>query len=207
MNKIRQDLVDHIKNNVFPLYAKNDKGHQLDHIEFVITRSLELSKNLEVDNNMVYTIAAYHDCGHHIDKDKHEIISADIMFHDDNLRKFFSAKQIKIIKEAIEDHRASLDREPRSIYGKIVSSADRSIDVDAPFRRSYLYSLKHCPDYTAEQHVERVYNHIKEKFGPNGYAKMYLKDKAYENYLREIAALLADKEQFIERFNKVNGTK
>ncbi len=41
------------------------------------------------------------------------------MYNDINLNKFFSNENLIIMKEAIEDHRASLDREPRSIYGKL----------------------------------------------------------------------------------------
>ena len=40
------------------------------------------------------------------------------------------SRKLKIIKEAIEDHRASAKNEPRSIYGKIVSTADRNNTVE-----------------------------------------------------------------------------
>ena len=33
---------------------------------------------------MLYTIAAYHDIGHHIDAKNHEIVSAKIMYEDDH---------------------------------------------------------------------------------------------------------------------------
>lgn len=58
---------------------------------------------------MVYVIAAYHDIGHHIDAKSHEIISAQILSEDKKLKKFFSEEQIMVMKEAIEDHRASKD--------------------------------------------------------------------------------------------------
>ena len=76
---------------------------------------------------MVYTIASYHDIGHHIDSKTHEIISADIMSKDNNLANFFTPEELITIKEAIEDHRASAKDDPRSIYGRIVSSADRRL--------------------------------------------------------------------------------
>lgn len=78
---------------------------------------------------MVYVIAAYHDIGHHIDSKNHEVISADIMSKDENLKKFFTDEELIIIKEAIEDHRASSKEDSRTIYGKIVSSADRNNTV------------------------------------------------------------------------------
>ena len=50
------------------------------------------------------------------------------------MKKFFKEEQRKIIAEAIVDHRASLEYEARSIYGKIVSSADREISVQNMLR-------------------------------------------------------------------------
>lgn len=82
---------------------------------------MELSKNYDVDFNVLYVAAAYHDIGHHINTKEHEIISARIMYNDLNLRKYLSDKNIEIIKEAIEDHRASSNHIPRSIYGKILA--------------------------------------------------------------------------------------
>ena len=147
---------------------------------------------------MVYTVAAYHDIGHHIDPKKHEIESAKIMQKDDNLKRFFSKEELKIIKEAIEDHRASSDHEPRSIYGKIVSTADRNSSVESCLFRSYTYGKKLHPEYSDNELFNRAYEHLKSKFGENGYAKFFFKDKEYEKFLLEIRKLLTDKEKFIE---------
>lgn len=86
--KINKDLKKYIEENIFPSYKKNDLGHNLDHIKYVIDRSFELvvQNDLDVNLDMVYTIAAYHDIGHHIDSKNHEIISADIMSKDKNLK-------------------------------------------------------------------------------------------------------------------------
>ena len=59
----------------------------------------------------VYNIPQY------VDYKNHEKVSAQIMYNDTNLNNFFNDKNLIIMKEAIEDHRASLNREPRSIYG------------------------------------------------------------------------------------------
>lgn len=147
---------------------------------------------------MVYTVAAYHDVGHHIDPKKHEIESAKIMQKDDNLKRFFSKEELKIIKEAIEDHRASSDHEPRSIYGKIVSTADRNNLVESCLFRSYTYGKKLHPEYSDNELFNRAYEHLKQKFGENGYAKFFFKDDEYEKFLLRIRRLLSDKEKFIK---------
>lgn len=199
--EINSKLKKYIEENVFPEYNKNEKGHGIDHIKYVIDRSFELVKenNLDVNLDMVYTIAAYHDIGHHIDSKTHEIISADIMSKDKELKKFFNDKELTIIKEAIEDHRASAKDEPRSIYGRIVSSADRNNDVEACLRRTYTYGKKLNPEATDEELFLRAYDVLVNKFGENGYAKFFFKDSKYESFLKEIRTLLKDKKNYIEK--------
>ena len=99
--QINKELQDYIENNIFPEYEKNEKGHGIDHIKYVIQRSFQLveENNLDVNPNMVYTIASYHDIGHHIDSKTHEIISADIMSKDKNLSRFFTKDELVTIKE------------------------------------------------------------------------------------------------------------
>ena len=195
------ELQRYIEENILPVYDKNEVGHGIEHIEKVITRSFELVKenNLDVNPDIVYTVAAFHDLGHHIDPKKHEIISAEMMMKDESLPKFFTGEELKIIKEAIEDHRASGGQgKPRSIYGEIVSSADRNTTVEACLSRSYTYGKRLKPDATDEELFERAHFHLSEKFGVGGYAKFYFKDAKYEQFLKDIRELLSDKQKFIE---------
>ena len=207
--EINSDLKEYIEKNIFPKYSKNEPAHNIEHIKYVIDRSFKFADNLpNINYDMVYTIAVYHDIGHHIDSKKHEIISGEIMSKDENLKKFFSEEELKIIKEAIEDHRASAEHEPRSIYGKIVSTADRNNTVEACLRRSYTYGRKLEPNSTDEELFERAYKHLKMKFGENGYAKVFFEDEEYENFLKEIRELLLDKEKFIHiQKNYINKLK
>ena len=197
--KISNALEEYIQNNIFLIYNKNDQGHNLEHIKYVINRSIKFADTIpDIDYNIVYTVAAYHDIGHHIDPKKHELISAEIMYADDKLKEFFNDEERIIIKEAIEDHRASSNHEPRSIYGKIVSTADRNNTVEACLRRSYCYNKKLHPEFNDEQIFEDCHYHLNDKFGENGYAKFYFKDEEYEKFLTDIRDILANKDRFIE---------
>ena len=197
--KISNALEEYIQNNIFPIYNKNDQGHNLEHIKYVINRSIKFADTIpDIDYNIVYTVAAYHDIGHHIDPKKHELISAEIMYADDKLKEFFNDEERIIIREAIEDHRASSNHEPRSIYGKIVSTADRNNTVEACLRRSYCYNKKLHPEFNDEQIFEDCHYHLNDKFGENGYAKFYFKDEEYEKFLTDIRDILANKDRFIE---------
>ena len=201
MNK---ELVDYIEKEIFPLYNKNEEGHGLKHIETVIERSLKFAKDYDANIDMVYTIAAYHDLGHHIDRKRHEIISAQIFIEDENMKKWFSDEQRKIIKDAIEAHRASSNHEPRTIYGKIVSTADRTIvKIDNNIKRAYSYIKKNFQEITEEEQIQKVYEHLKDKYGENGYAKVYLEDKEFDEAMKEFRKALQDKDSFIQRIKKV----
>lgn len=205
---VDKNIINYVIQDVFPIYNKNEQGHGIEHIQMVIRRSLKLAHDLklEVDLNMVFVIAAYHDLGHHIDRKTHEIISAKMFYDDQNMKKFFNDEKRKIIKEAIEDHRSRLDHAPRTIYGKIVSTADRCIsDIDYSIKRAYSYGLKHFPEYSKEEQIERVYDHLKEKYGEGGYGKVFLKDEEYENALSKLQDALSNKDEFIERI--INVTK
>ena len=197
-NAINVSLKKYIEENLLPQYSKNEKAHNIEHIQYVIRRSFELVKqnDLDVDNDIVYTVAAYHDIGHFLDPKKHEIVSAEIMMKDEKLKEFFSEEELVVIKGAIEDHRASSNHEPRSIYGKIVSSADRNNTVEQCLERSYYYGKRLKPESTDRQLFERAFEHLNLKFGINGYAKFFLKDAEYEKFLDNIRNVLKDKEEF-----------
>ena len=195
---INQELKKYIETEVLPEYLKNESGHGPKHINYVIEKSFRIvnENNLDVNPDMVYTVAAYHDIGHHIDSAKHEIISAEIMSKDENLKKFFTKDELEIIKEAIEDHRASAKHEPRTIYGKIVSTADRSDSIEKCMARTYTYGQKWLPGATDDELFENAHKSLVKKFGKGGYAKHYFKDSGYDKFLHDIQELLEDKEAF-----------
>ena len=205
MNKeLNEKLVEYIEKKIFPLYDRNEFAHGINHIKTVIRRSLELADGYDVDFNIVYTVAAYHDLGHFIDRKRHEIISAEMFMKDENIKRWFADEQRMVIKEAIEDHRASCNHVPRTIYGKIVSTADRTIvDMDNTIKRSYTYGKKNYIGLSEEEQFERVYEHLVEKYGENGYAKVYLEDKEFAEAVSKLRLALENREEFIERVKRV----
>ncbi len=203
-NEINEEIMQYIKNEIFPLYNKNEEGHGINHIKTVIKRSLELAHKYDVNLDIVYVIASYHDLGHYIDRKTHEIISAEMFIKDENMKKWFNDEQRNTIKEAIEDHRASSSHKPRSIYGMIVSTADRTImDIDDAIKRTYSYGMKNYPGLTKEEQIERIYQHLTEKYGEKGYAKIYLEDEEFDKAIQNLRRALSNKQEFIARVNKI----
>lgn len=205
MNKeLNEKLVEYIEKKIFPLYDRNEFAHGINHIKTVIRRSLELADGYDVDFNIVYTVAAYHDLGHFIDRKRHEIISAEMFIKDENIKRWFADEQRMVIKEAIEDHRASCNHVPRTIYGKIVSTADRTIvDMDNTIKRSYTYGKKNYIGLSEEEQFDKVYEHLVEKYGESGYAKVYLEDKEFDEAVGKLRQALENREEFIERVKRV----
>lgn len=202
---MNENLKKYIEINVLPQYYKNDNGHGFEHINYVIDRCFRFAEQFDnIDLNMLYTAAAFHDIAHHIDKKNHEILSAKIFFENEDMKAFFTDEQRIVIKEGIEDHRASSKNIPRNDYGKILSSADRSTDVDDFLKRTHAYTLKHNPESTIEEMLNRAYEHTKDKYGNNGYAKHYVIDEEYNQFRNEINNLLSNKETFNTKYLKVN---
>lgn len=205
MMHVTKELKDYIEQQILPIYEKNDTGHGIEHIKYVVKRSLEFANQFpHINLDMVYAIASFHDVAHHIDKDKHEILSAKLFYENEKMKDFFDDKQRIIIKEAIEDHRASLEYEPRSDYGKIISSADRTTNIESVLKRTHSYTIKHYRDLDLFQMVERSYNHMLKKYGGNGYAKNYCYDKDYEQFKQDVEKILKNKWKFTRKYLEVN---
>ena len=200
-------LQGYLENEIMPRNDLNDEGHNREHVNYVRRRSKKFASNIDgINMDMVDTIAVYHDVGHSIDAKNHEKVSASILASDKNLREFFSEEEIKVMAEAVEDHRASKNSEPRSIYGRIVSSADRNTSVDQVLKRTYSYRLKHIPDASIDEIIEESRKHAIDKFGVEGYAvdKMYFSDDEYEVFLKKIQELAGDLEGVRRRYIEVN---
>ena len=43
---INKELKEYIENNIFSEYEKNDKGHNLEHIKYVINRSIKFADTI-----------------------------------------------------------------------------------------------------------------------------------------------------------------
>ena len=197
------DLVEFIETKILPKYAEFDRAHNLEHVTRVIRRSLDLVKTTGADINMVYAVAAYHDLGMSGPRAIHHLTGGKILASDNRLKKWFSAEQIKIMKEAVEDHRASASRAPRSLYGKIIAEADRDIDVEVVIRRTIQYGLSNYPELDKEGHWNRFKEHLDSKYSVNGYIRLWLPKSPNEKNLNDLRNLIADPPRLRETFERI----
>ena len=200
---IREDLRRYIEQEILPLYDSFDRGHRRDHAHQVIERSAQIAEAFEVDAEMVYAIAAYHDTGLRFGRENHHSDSARIVLADRELRRWFTEEQIETIAQAAEDHRASAARAPRSIYGRIVAEADRLIIPELIIRRTVQYSLANFPALDREGHWVRSQKHLHEKYDEGGYLRLWIEGSDNAVRLKRLREIIADKEQLREIFDKI----
>lgn len=192
----------YIESEIIPRYDNFDAAHGRDHVEYVISQSLKLSEHYDVDRDMVYVIAAYHDTGLAVDRKTHHLESGRIIRSDRNLRQWFSEGQIETMARAVEDHRASSDHEPRSIYGKIVAEADRQIDPETIIRRTVQYGLSHYPELDREGHWQRMLDHLNEKYAEGGYLRLWIPESDNAGKLKEMHEIIKDRDYLESLFDR-----
>ncbi|MBQ8271119.1 MAG: HD domain-containing protein [Bacteroidaceae bacterium] len=203
MEKIIHKLQEYIEEEILPRYRFFDKAHDTHHATTVIEQSLQLATHYNVDINMVYTIAAFHDTGLCEGREQHHTVSAHIVRTDKFLRTIFTAEQIATIADAVEDHRASNKQPPRTIYGKIVAEADRLIDGETIMRRTIQYGLAHYPEKSRQEHYERACQHLNDKYGHNGYLQLWIPQSPNAERLQQFRRIIDDKESLLALFNRI----
>lgn len=189
------ELQTYIEQTILPQYDAFDGGHRRDHALTVISESLALAREYHADERMAYVIAAYHDLGLRFDRETHHIHSGRILLADRTLRRWFTDEQLLVMRDAIEDHRASGKNPPRTIYGAIVAEADRQIDPHDVIRRTMAYSLKMYPDGDFETLYRRSLEHLLEKYAEGGYLRLWLNSRRNVQGLAALRSLISDRER------------
>ena len=204
----RSEIDNYIYGVIVPKYAGFDAAHKEDHAQAVINQSMQLLESMQqwidgqdavdqqwqfpVDREVLRMAAACHDLGLVNGRDRHHLDSGEIIRNDLNLRQWFSDEEIETIAQAAEDHRASGNSEPRSIYGKLVAEADRLIDGETIIRRTIQFGFKHYPDLGREGHIARAVAHLKEKYGRGGYLKLWIPWSPNAANLHALQDIIAD---------------
>ena len=191
MSQPNLELMNFVERQILPRYNDFGKSHGLGHVQRVIKSSLALAAVTGADVNMAGPRAIHH------------ITSGKILIADARLRKWFSAEQLKIMKEAVEDHRASSSRVPRSIYGKIVAEADRDLEPEVVFSRAILYGIENYPEKNDEQMWQRFRDHMKEKYGRSGYLKLWIPGSPNAKNLETIRKTIDSEAELRKVFDRI----
>lgn len=195
-----KNLKDYIRLNIKAKYKTFDKGHNISHYNFVTKNCVNYGKKLQnqgydVDLDIAFIVGAFHDIGIINGRENHAISSGKIVRADKELKKYYDKNTIEMIAQAVEDHSSHLTYTPRNIYGKIVADADRNNSVYLVFSRPIKYGLKNEPkEWSKQQHLDRVYEFVKNKFGRDGYVKYWLDIEDTKKEQQAVWNLLDNKE-------------
>lgn len=203
LQNVSLEIMEFVERNILPKYNAFDKAHSVAHASRVIASSLKLARAMGADLNMAYVIAAYHDLGLQGPRAVHHITGGKILLADKRLEKWFSPHQRNIMKEAIEDHRASASHAPRSLYGRIVAEADRDLEPLTVLQRTVEFGIAHYPDLDKDQQFARIRQHLNEKYGVNGYIKLWIRGSLNERYLAELRGIISSEDTLRREFNKI----
>lgn len=199
---INEELKLYVEKNILPIYNTFDKAHDENHVRQVIANSLEIAQEYDLDKNIIFAAAAYHDLGLQIERAKHEEYSRDIMLKDKELDKYFNQEEKEIIADAILTHRASCKTVPKTIYGKVIADADNDLDPYRIIERMVMYSLDHYKDLDRKGHLDRCFEHGHEKYGHQGYLKLYLDSEVNKKNLSQVRKWLDEEKEFIRIFDE-----
>ena len=201
---MRDSLRQYIETEVIPQYGAFDKAHREDHARAVIERALKMAQQYpEVDEEMLYTAAACHDLGLAVDRKTHHLESGKIIRADKRLREWFTPEQVEVIAQAAEDHRASAQTPPRSLYGCLVAEADRMIVPETIIRRTIQFGLSHYPELEREEHWERTLEHLHEKYAEGGYLKLLIPGSPNEAPLAQLRAIIHEENYLRTLFERM----
>ena len=189
---IPDSLISYVEDVILPQYASFDKAHRQDHAHSVIERALTMARAYDVNPAMVYAAAACHDLGLAVDRKTHHLESGRIIRADHRLQEWFTAEEIEQIAQAAEDHRASAQEAPRSLYGRLVAEADRLIVPETIVRRTVQFGLSHYLELDREGHWQRTLAHLHEKYAEGGYLKLLIPGSPNEAPLAQLRKLIAD---------------
>lgn len=197
-------LKAYIEDQILPCYRDYEKSHGIEHIRTVIKNSFELTEDNDVDVNKVYCIAAYHDIGIRYGRKDHHLTSGKWLYEDRKLRNWFTEEEITLMKEAVEDHRASSDHAPRSIYGCIVAEADRDIDPYRIIERCVIFEQNAHPGCSDDEAYDYIMKHLDEKYSRHGYLKLWMPSKKNMEGLETIRTWIETGEvkEIIDRYLK-----
>ena len=201
-----EELKNHIETEIIPRYESFDAAHGTDHVRTVIAQSLDLARHYDVDADMIYAVAAYHDTG--LARGRKEVRNSS----GEVVRSFepevvgtpdVKPENLAVMRDAVEDHRASSDHAPRTIYGRIVAEADRCIDPATVLRRTVQYGLSHCPALDREGHFERCLAHLRKKYAEGGYLRLWIPESDNARKQEELRALIRDEARLRAAFDAV----
>jgi hypothetical protein len=184
-----------------PMWEILDPAHRIDHFDSVFNTGVFLMSrfSLDIDPKEIFVVSYFHDLFTWSRNNHHLLSEAFVRTTNCPLVKNMlpSEEAINRVALACREHRASWTGGYSGPLSMLMACADRGIPKTAQvlLDRAVLYSIKHSPEDTSLEEIHRSsVEHIKEKYGRNGYAKIpdvhkKMFEKEYEILYQEIDKL------------------
>ncbi len=200
-------LRNYVQENIFSSDDPNLLNYQLLPAIEAIRRSFALNEtfHLNLNPNMIFAIAAYHDIWNCVDHSIHEKIAAEKFMEDLEMKTFFSDEDRVVIQQAIQDHRTTMKNEPRSVYGKLISSANYSTTIQDAFIRNFLSEQEESLGMTLEQYLDYTIKQFKDRYYEKIPENMFFTDGIYKIFLKDMKGLLQREKEFKDLYCRING--
>lgn len=200
---LRKDIKKLYKDIELEYYDTFDKGHDKKHLKEVYDNTEKLCKmvGLSERETCVALIAAmYHDSGISRGRLYHNIHSYNIVMEDPRLKELLTEKEIKTVAYACRYHRSRYKEKHKCLISKIVADADNIAPIERHIERSIYFTIAH--DGWFQLH-SNVLNHLRNKFGRNGYAKLLLKESNNLSTIERNYDILDNIDEFDKIYYKV----
>lgn len=195
---------------------QNDPAHGPGHVLGVVNNAIDyIDENPElVPYTREIIVAAFcHDCQSHVNRSKHELLGAEYTTR--LIREYRSSPvgnltgiDERLVYNAILRHRSSFKGKREHMVEDVVASADKGLpNIFDYIKSAMLYrlgpameELNGIDDATFDLCFTESVAHIREKFGPAGYAWVTLPSYYKNKYSKEILELKESitNETFIE---------
>ena len=209
---VNPDLKKWLNSIIREYYTTFDGAHNTKHAYDVIKRGMQYTKEYQrlhpsedINLNIVYAACALHDIGLSVDRETHEENSGKIIRSErfkKHLRRWFTDQQIEQIAIAVEDHRNSMKGDPRTIYGRIVSQADRNFakNIDGQLIRTVKYGRAHFMNETPQY---RFNNSIQNTIYKYGKPRIRLDIPSVRKKANKTVKMLSNKKKVYKHLTKL----
>lgn len=205
-------LKEQLHEQFSPLYAINDKAHQIDHVVDVCDRALDINElfGLGLDRRMVVISAMCHDLFTWSRSNHHLLAEQYLLTVREPWLVGFTSEDRRLMGAACREHRASWKGGYTSMLSELIATADRGVpgNLEEMIWRCYLYGR----DKLGEPHdialgriiPHLVAKHCKPDYGNNPplYEKVYgVKLKQQQQLLEELTMESPLLQNLEERYN------
>lgn len=169
MKNFRKEIRGYFEN----YYNNNDSAHRIDHADQVCDTSIQIAVSFGLDVSIKeIIIASYaHDMFLVNGRDNHHEEAFNYILNNSGNKFITDLSDVSRYRIAFAclEHRASYEGVFFSELSALISAADRGDpSLVRMMIRSMDYSFDHHQEFTKEEHINHVINHIIEKYGRNG---------------------------------------